>query len=482
MADAGVRARTLAVWKRVLALSWPIMAEQTTRTLMRTVDIVVTGFFSPAAIAAIGLADLYARLPLRIGLGLGGGAIALSSQDTGAGATRTRDEAITQAIAIGAVAGLPFVILGLLLSDVAIAVLGAESEVVRYGSIYLAIIMATAPARHVGLIAARALQGTGDTVTPMAVNVVANVGNVTGSVVLGLGWFGAPRLEIVGVGVATAVANVFTAVVLVGVIASPWRRGSLVRPTDWVVTTQLVTISAPRISEGMVATVIEFPFNSLLLFLGTEVNAAYQVGRRLYQQITSPLSRGFNVAASIVVGQSLGDGRPDDARFEGWAVAGLGLATVGVIGVALAIEAHQFVRIFTDDPETVDHAVTFAVAYGVGAPFLVAYIVVAGALQGAGETMIPFAARASGLFLFYLCFSYVAAVPLGFGAMGVAAGIVLYFVWALAVVSAGFVYSDWAGKAARMMEERDSNPGAGSDPDTDVDTDEPITGEERADD
>ncbi|WP_290818396.1 MATE family efflux transporter [Halovivax sp.] len=456
MADRSVRARTFAVWRRVLALSWPIMAEQTTRTLMRTVDIIVTGLFSPAAIAAIGLADLYARLPLRIGLGLGGGAIALSSQDTGSGATRTRDEAITQAIAIGALAGIPFVILGFLLSEYAIAVLGAESEVVRYGSIYLVIIMATAPARHVGLIAARALQGTGDTVTPMVVNVVANVGNVTGSVVLGLGWFGAPRLEIVGVGIATAVANVFTAVVLVAVIASPYRQGSLVRPTDWVIAKQLVAVSTPRVAEGMVATAIDFPFNSLLLLLGTEVNAAYQVGRRLYQQITSPLSRGFNVAASIVIGQSLGAGRPEQARFEGWAIAGLGLATVGVIGVALAIEAHQFVRIFTDDPETVEHAVTFAVAYGIGAPFLVAYIVIAGALQGAGETKIPFAARVSGLFLFYLCFSYVAAVHLGFGPLGIAIGIVCYFVWALLVVTAGYLYSDWAGKAARMMEERGS--------------------------
>ncbi|WP_254864008.1 MATE family efflux transporter [Halovivax gelatinilyticus] len=457
MRNVGVRSRTLAVWWRVLRLAWPIMAEQTTRTLMRTVDILVTAAFSPAAIAAIGLADLYARLPLRIGLGLGGGAIALSSQDTGAGATRTRDEAITQAIAIGALAGIPFVILGFLLSDVAIEILGAESDVVRYGSLYLMIIMATAPARHVGLIAARALQGTGDTVTPMVVNVIANLANVSGSVVLGLGLLGAPRLEIVGVGIATAVANVFTAVVLIVVIASPYRQGSFVRPTDGVITKQLVAVSTPRVAEGLVATAIEFPFNALLLALGTEVNAGYQVGRRVYQQITSPLGRGYNVAASIVIGQSLGAGEPAKARFEGWAIAGLGLATVGVIGLALAWFAPEFVAIFDpDDPETVDHAITFAVAYGLGAPLLVSYIVIAGALQGAGETTIPFLARVSGLFLFYLCFSYIAAIELGLGAVGVAIGIVCYFGWSLGVVAVGFRYSDWAGKAARMMAERGS--------------------------
>ena len=77
------RERLFGIWRRVLSLAWPVMAEQTTRTLMRTVDVFVTGLFSPAAVAAVGLADLYARFPLRIGLGLGGGAISLSSQDTG---------------------------------------------------------------------------------------------------------------------------------------------------------------------------------------------------------------------------------------------------------------------------------------------------------------------------------------------------------------------------------------------------------------
>ena len=178
----GLRTRLFAIWRRVLSLSWPVMAEQVLRTLMRTTDIVVTGLFSPAAVAAIGLADLYARLPLRIGLGLGGGAIALSSQDTGSGADANRDEAVTQAILIGALSGVPFVAFGLLLGEPAISVLGAPAGVAAMGGTYLAIIFATAPARHVALVGARALQGTGDTRTPMYVNVASNLLNIAGSV------------------------------------------------------------------------------------------------------------------------------------------------------------------------------------------------------------------------------------------------------------------------------------------------------------
>jgi len=456
------RDRLFGVWRRVASLSWPVMVEQVTRTLMRTTDIFVTALFSPLAVAAIGLADLYARLPLRIGLGLGAGAIALSSQDTGSDATRNRDEAVTQALVLGALTGIPFAIFGVLFGEQAIGVLGIwadqdqMAEVASLGGVYLAVIFATAPARHVALVGARALQGTGDTRTPMYVNIVSNGLNIVLSLVLGLGLFGVPRLEIVGVGLATAFGNVFTATVFLLAIATNWTEADFVRPRRLVIAKQLLVVSAPKIAEGLVATVIEFPFNALLLFFGAEVNAAYQIGRRVYQQVTSPLSRGLNVGASIVVGQSLGAGTPDDARFDGWATAALGLLTVGTIGLLLAAVAEPLARLFTGDPETVPTAAAFAFTYGVTAPFTVLYVSLAGALQGGSDTRTPFLARTVGLLVFYLGFSAFTSVYLGWGVLGIYIGIFLYYTSAFCIVAAGFQYGDWARRATEMMEDRGS--------------------------
>jgi putative MATE family efflux protein len=456
------RERLVSVWRRVASLSWPVMAEQVTRTLMRTTDIFVTALFSPLAVAAIGLADLYARLPLRIGLGLGAGAIALSSQDTGSDATANRDEAVTQAILLGALAGLPFALFGLLFGEQAIAVLGfwadrdEMTEVAELGGIYLGIIFLTAPARHVALVGARALQGTGDTYTPMYVNVVSNGLNILFSLVLGLGLFGAPRLEIVGVGLATAFGNVFTAGAFLAAIATDWTDADFVYPRRLVIARQLLVVSAPKIAEGLVATAIEFPFNALLLFFGAEVNAAYQIGRRVYQQVTSPLSRGLNVGASIVVGQSLGEGDPGKAQFDGWATAALGLLTVGTLGLLLAAFADPLAGLFTDDPETLPTAAAFAFTYGVTAPFTVLYVSLSGALQGGSDTTTPFLARTLGLFVFYLGFSGLTSVYLGWGVVGIYIGIFLYYVSAFLVVAAGFQYGDWAARATEMMEDRGS--------------------------
>lgn len=461
--DGTRRGRVAGIWRRVLALAWPVMAEQTTRTLMRTVDILVSGLFSPAAVAAVGLADLYARFPLRIGLGLGGGAIALSSQDTGSGAAANRDEAITQALVLGALSGIPFIFFGFVFGRPANALLGAPPDVARMGGTYLAVIFATAPARHVALIGARSLQGTGDTRTPMYINVLGNLLNVVGSVVLGLGLFGVPRLSVLGVGLATASANVFTANCLLAAIAipagtlgGPWAAASLVRPRNPIITRQLVAVSLPRIGEGLTETLAEFPFNALLLGFGTAVNAAFQIGRRAYQQVTGPLSRGYAVAANVVVGQPLGAGDPERARFNGWAVCALGLLTVGFVGLLVTLLARPFVSLFTDDPTTLAYAADFARAYGLAAPFLVSFVTLSGALQGASDTRTPFVARIVGAFGGLLCVSYLLGVALGYGVLGAYAGITCSYVVMALVVAIGFRHGDWARRAAVMLSERGS--------------------------
>ncbi|TKX74321.1 MATE family efflux transporter [Halorubrum sp. GN11_10-6_MGM] len=456
--------RLRRVWKRVFSLAWPVMAEQTFRTAMRTTDILVTALFSPAAVVAIGLADLYARFPLRIGLGLGGGAIALSSQDTGAGAAGNRDEAVTQAILLGALAGVPFVLFGFLFGEFAIDVFGrlvgeeTSPAVVDLGSTYLAVVFATAPARHVALVGARALQGTGDTRTPMYVNIAANSVNIVGSVVLGLGLFGLPRLDVLGVGLATAGANVLTAGLLCLAIWGSWTDASFAWPRDLTIAKQLLVVSAPRVLEGFGSEIAEFPFNALLLGFGETVNAGFQIGRRVYQQVTGPLSRGYNVAASVLVGQALGEGDPEAARFNGWAVASLGVITVGAIGLGLVVAAPRIVPVFTDDAATVASAVNFARVYGVAGAALACFSALSGSLQGASETRIPLVARVSGMFGLFLGLSWLLGRTAGFGPTGAYVGVSAAYVWMALLVAVGFRHSGWASRAADMMDARGSGP------------------------
>lgn len=61
----------------------------------------------------VSLVDLFAPIPLRVGLGLGTGMIAFASQGIGGDTTTTPDRAITQALGIGFLTGLPLIVGGL---------------------------------------------------------------------------------------------------------------------------------------------------------------------------------------------------------------------------------------------------------------------------------------------------------------------------------------------------------------------------------
>lgn len=448
------RERLIAVWRRTVRLSTPIAVQQAFTTLMRTVDLIVAGVFGPAAVAAVGLADLYAQVPLRVGLALGTGAIALSSQDTGRGAETTRNRAITQAWLLGAAAGLPLILVGLTMSEYLISLLGAEHEVVVLGGLYLTLVFAAAPMRIVGLVGARSLQGTGDTVTPMFVTGGANLLNAMLTVVLALGVGPAPELGVLGIGLATLIARTVEASLLTLAIASPWTGLAFARPRSITITRQLVGISVPNFAEGMSTSIANFPFNALLLVFGTEVNAAYHIARRIYQQFTGPIYRSINTVASIIVGQTLGEGDPAGAREAALAITALSVLVMSGIGGLLIAGASPIAAIFTGEPATLRHAITFTRVFGISLVFMGVFFPIAGTLRGAGETRIPFYARAIGAFGFMLGLSYVLAIPLGVGLPGIYAGmIVSYIVWA-AVVTAGFQWGNWAERAAGLMAER----------------------------
>lgn len=452
--DGDLRTRIWDVWKRTISLSWPIAIQQVLNTLMRTVDIIVTALFSPAAVAAVGLADLYAQFPLRVGISLGTGAIALSSQETGREATLSRDRAITQSLIIGFLLGIPLLVLGILLSDFFIEVLGAESEVVALGGAYLAIIFAASPMRIVALVGARSLQGTGDTFTPMVINAGANIVNIALTISLGLGLLGMPRLEIIGVGIATAVSRTLEAVAMTGAIAIDWTEPGLARPQGLTITKQLIMISTPTFAEGMTSSLARFPLNAMILLFGTEPNAAYHIGRRIYQQLGAPFYRSYSVASSVIAGQSLGAGMPQKARFEGLAITAFSLLTLGIASTVLFILAEPIARILTDDAATIEHAIVFTQVFAGAIVIFGVFSPIAGVLRGAGDTTTPFIGRLIGSVVFLLGFSYVVAIMLDVGLPGIYAGILLNYLCWMVVVTIGFFRGGWMAKAASLIDER----------------------------
>ena len=450
------------IWKKALLLAWPVITNHIFTTLMRTTDMLLMGYFGPAAVTAVGLGDVWERIVLRIGLGFGSGSISLISQesglvDIGEQANEKRDEILTQVLLMGIISGLPFMAIGIFIPDKLIKVLGAAPDVVVLGAQYLLIIFLAAPFRVISLISARALQGTGNTRIPMIIDIISNIVNIFLSVVLALGIGIFPELGVPGVGWGTFTAKLLAAIIYFIVFLLPRSPLRIRFPwPDWdlTITTQLLKVSIPRGLQGGYQSLITFPFNSLILVFGTEAAAAYHIARRIQQQLLAPLQRSLGTVTTIMTGQKLGQGQPVQSREITRALLRLTILTIGLLSLLLFVFAPQAVSLFSGDPETLSFGVLFLRALSIGAPLLTITHVISGLLEGAGDTRTPFMGLVFSQTFFKLGLGFLLSISLELGLLGILIGLVVdYFAQMLWVLREYFSLK-WARKAQKMINER----------------------------
>ena len=429
---AGVRRPRLFhhTWQRIADLAWPVVVTGAVRATMRTVDLLVLGMVvGPAAVAAVGIADVVGRVVLQTALGLGAGAIALASQHHGAGHQHEADVVATQSAVLGALFGLPLSLVGWWVADDFFRLLGADEQLVAYGAVYLRVVLLSAAFRVVGMMLARAFQGTGDTRSPMVIRLVGTGTNILLTIALVVGPGPLPALGVLGAAVGTAVGNTVSGVAFLGLLVS--RRSNLrfARDGVWAPDTArtILRIGLPQVVERNVYALGDIPLNAILLTFGTAANAGFHIGRRVQQYARMP-SRGGATASSALVGNKVGEHHPEEGDRYGRGSLALTIIVSGAAALLVVPLAGPIAQVFVDDPATIDAATTWIRVLAIGTVFRAAFAVLRGALQAVGDTQSPLYATVMGVVGFALLFSYVFGVLLGMGIVAVYIGVTMDYV------------------------------------------------------
>ncbi len=447
-------------FEQLVRLGAPVSASSVTRSLMGATDAAVAAAISPSAVAVVTIADLYRQLVGRFGGGIGGGAIALTSQDTGAGATANRDEAVSQATLLAVVIALPVAVASVVFGEPLISVVGGgnlDSAAVSDGAAYLAVTLVVAPITLPKAVFAQAFSAIGDTKTPFYVGAAGDVLNVALSLALGFGFapLGVPKLGVVGLGIATAVASVLStfAFLVLLIRNSPY---SLVTPTDPTIGKQVLRVGLPQAASGFVTSVAVFPFSRILVGFGTNVYAGYQVAWRLYGLTVGVITPGLAVATKILVGQAVGDRAYDEARTTVRAALVASTVVAGTVGLVIALLAEPLAGLLFADQNANQWTGTFGRLLGAVAVLGVGNNVVASALQGASETRVDLLSRIAGMFGGMVGVTWLLGVYYDWGVTGAYVGIVACYVLFVAVTAAGYLQTDWESRAEEMLTERGS--------------------------
>ena len=314
--------------RRVVALSLPVLVEQSLLYLVGLSDTLLAGRY----LAAEHLAAVTVSTYLLWFLGslltiVSVGATALVARLTGGGDRASAARVCQQAVGLALLLGTAILIGGWLAAPSIVRVLNLEGVAADAAALFLRIVLLVTPLLACTTAGIACLRGAGDTRTGMWVMILVNAINVTMSWALVRGFGPLPRLGFAGIAAGTALGEGVGGLVVLAVLMRG-RSGLFLRWAGLIPrrheVTRLMRISLPAAGESLTNIVCQLWFLSLINRLGPIATAAHGVAIRC-EAISFLTVGAFAVAASTLTGQYLGARRPDLARRAALIAWGIGV-------------------------------------------------------------------------------------------------------------------------------------------------------------
>jgi len=161
------------------------------------------------------------------------------------------------------------------------------------------------------------LRGSGDTMTPMRYNLLSNLLNVFGNYVLIFGKFGFPAMGVAGAALSTTLCRGVAAFLALRAIFNKNKIIGVSLKDDYRIDKnlleRLISIGLPSAMEQFLLRLGQVFFSRAVAGLGTAVYAAHQTAVNISSLTFTP-GQAFGMAATTMVGQSLGAKHPDVAE------------------------------------------------------------------------------------------------------------------------------------------------------------------------
>jgi MATE family multidrug resistance protein len=390
--DAPVATSSRGLERRVLGLAAPVIGENLLQTMLGVVDTILVAGLGAVALAGVGAALQVIFVIIAALSALSVGASVLVAQAFGAGDLTAASRFARQSLLWSVVVSVPLALLGLRLTPAIIALFGLQADVARVASDYLHITIITIVTLTTSLIGGGVLRGVGDSRTPMLITALSNLLNVILAYALIYGHFGLPALGAVGSAWATFLARLVGALLLVGVLLRGRNGVRIGGPGTWrpqiAVARQVLRIGLPAALEEVLVISAFATLTPIVASLGTVSLAAQRVVINILSVSFLP-GIGFGLAATALVGQSVGARRPDDAQAITRIALRWAVIWMGGLGVGFLLFAPQLMRVFTNDQRMIAIGADAIRVVALAQPLWAATFVYAGALRGTGNTRVP---------------------------------------------------------------------------------------------
>lgn len=387
----------------VARLSIPAILAEISATVMQYIDAAMVGSLGTNASAAIGLVSSTTWFIGGMCTAFATGFSVQVAHLVGAGREDKARSVMRQSLLCGVFFGLLLGIIAVALSFVLPTWLGGEEAIRPWASSYFFVYGCALPASLFRHLCGSMLQCSGDMRTPSLLNALMCLWDVVFNFflifptrtihVLGLGLtMPGAGLGVTGAALGTALAEVVTALAMLAVVCfrSPKLKLSLGgswRPEGECLRT-CARIGLPLALEHGVLSSAYIAATKIVSPLGTVAIAANSLAVTAEGLCYMP-GYGIAAAATTLVGQSLGAKRKDLARSFARLSVLLGVVIMGCTGVLMYLLAPCVFQMLTPVAEVQILGVRCLRIEVFAEPLFAASIVAAGALRGAGDTLVP---------------------------------------------------------------------------------------------
>ena len=322
---------------------------------------------------------------------MGGGVSSAISRALGARQEERASSLAMHALVIGGCGGVTATVLMLTFGGSIYAALGGRGAALEQALIYSEIVFCGALGIWLMNSLASVIRGGGNMRVPSLTLATASAAQVLlgGGLGLGLGPF--PKLGMVGIALGQVMTVSCAAAFLLWYLASGRGRVRLnLRKValNGEMFRDILKVGALACISPLQTVLTVLVVTRLVSAFGTEALAGYGIGARL-EFLLVPIAFGIGVACVPMVGMAIGAGLVPRARRVAWTGGMMAAASVGLVGLIVAVFPDAWARLFTDEPAVLASSRAYFnwvgpcyAIYGMG---LCLYF----ASQGAGKVLGP---------------------------------------------------------------------------------------------
>ena len=431
-------------YKKVLAIAIPMALQNLINVAVSLLDTVMLGQLGEVAMSASSLAGQVGFTYMIMNLGLTAGAGVLTSQYWGRNDPASIRKVMSMTYKISMLLAAVFTVASLLFPVQLMTIFTKEADVIASGAIYVRIMAFSFFISGFTMTSFSILRTVGTVKISLYVYIISFFVNVFFNYSLIFGHFGMPELGIAGAAIATLIAR-FVEFIIVLVFVFKYDHKIQFRTRDLLLRTDMGILriymkhGAPVLCNEILWSLGSSMLSVIMGHMGKEFVAANGICSVMFQ-CTSVVTQGMSSAASVLAGNTIGEGKYKQARQQSLTVFVISIFLGIVSCIITLLAAKPLVGCYNITAETRAIALELLAVIAVLTIFqTICGINMFGTLRGGGDSKFVLFFDVSSMWLF--------SVPLGW-----ISGLVLHWpVWAVCVcLRSGDIFKCF-GAIARIL-------------------------------